>query len=240
MEECPNCGDRILDPDLPCPTCGKIPNELPVVKIKKKIKSTYWKLEAFSGYLITLVVLGLVVLAVHLRPTPEDRAREKVRIAELESQMEEAPLTRLVENLDRGNRTVIQVSLNRIARMAIEGYENAGKEFRKTLEHKNPDVRVTALALAGWVLNREELVSMVSRRMLEDKSYHVRQTALRILANIRDKNVIPVLIRGLRFKYPTRYQIKEILVRLTGQEIEDKYELWKDWWERNKDTFEFK
>ncbi len=104
---------------------------------------------------------------------------------------------------------------------------------------KDPEVRVE-LALALWHYSRDEALTDTFT-LLRDKVWAVRLAAVRALHNVRDKRVIPTLIDQLgREGGRLREDIRDLLVKLTGQDFNIDSERWQWWWNNyGGDKFQF-
>jgi len=103
----------------------------------------------------------------------------------------------------------------------------------------NPEVRVE-LALALWNYTRDEALTETFK-LLRDKVWAVRLAAVRAMHNVRDKRIIPTLIDQLgREGGRLREDIRDLLVKVTGQDFNIDSERWTWWWNNyGGDKFQF-
>jgi HEAT repeat protein len=75
--------------------------------------------------------------------------------------------------------------------------------------------------------------------LLKDRDWRLRSAAIQALASIRLKDAIePLIARLEREKGRLAVEVAEALHRITGIDIGFNVALWRDWWGKNKDTFE--
>lgn len=110
--------------------------------------------------------------------------------------------------------------------------------LKKALSSKIWEVRAKGVSL---LRGREDdwIFEAVRERLLEDKDWHVRAEAVKLLVHIRQKRCVEVLIDALaKEDGRMKNDVWRALVSLTGLKMDAYHKDWKDWWDRNRETFE--
>jgi len=117
--------------------------------------------------------------------------------------------------------------------------DEAYSHLAELADDRDPEVRVE-LALALWNFTRDEALTETFK-LLRDKVWAVRLAAVRAMHNVRDKRMIPTLIDQLnREGGRLREDIRDLLVKVTGQDFNINAERWQWWWNNyGGDKFQF-
>lgn len=142
-------------------------------------------------------------------------------------------LLKLVKERDPALRSRAVEALGRVddeqARAALRDF--AEKE-------KDVSVRLAALDALG-VLADEPTVELCTTTLLRDSDWRIRAAAMETLVRIPRKNAVPALIQSVAVEVGRLVDDAEKSLRaLTGMTFNGDANLWKDWWQQNKESFE--
>jgi HEAT repeat protein len=117
---------------------------------------------------------------------------------------------------------------------------DAAREVLRNSARKDPVIGVRLAALDALAKAGDDAtVQMCIDELLRDGDWRVRAATMRLLGDVRQKAVIPALIQSLGAEVGRLVDDAEgALAKLTGQRFNGDANLWKDWWSKNKDTFE--
>ncbi len=127
---------------------------------------------------------------------------------------------------------------------AVEALGGVGDERARAVlrdlavESRDVSVRLAAIdALAA--LEDEPTVELCTTRLLRDEEWRIRAAAMEALVRIPRKTAIPALIQSVSVEVGRLVDDAErSLASLTGRSFHGDAGLWKDWWQKNKETFE--
>ncbi len=123
--------------------------------------------------------------------------------------------------------------------LALLGDERALEPLKAVLNDGIAKVRIAAIdAIATWKGNAKPVIGGVIAR-LKDGAWQVRSATVLGLAEIGDRDGIgPMIDRMATEIGRVQEDMAGSLKKLTGLSFGMNYDVWKDWWDRNKTTFE--
>ncbi len=151
-------------------------------------------------------------------------------------------LTFLIDDENRNVRAAAALSL---------GYLKDERAYKILLdlleEDESSEVKGKAVYAMGAFVTEDSFNKVVES--IESNLATVRKNAVNALGRTKDKRAIEPLIGALKDNEDAvREGAKKSLKRLTGEDklysetrykpVEESYKKWKQWWEKNKDTFE--
>lgn len=134
---------------------------------------------------------------------------------------------------DRDVRTRLVDAMARLADPKV------AEDLRATAA-KDPDVRLRLAAIDALArLKDGPAVELCRNSLLKDTDWRVRSAAMKLLAAVPDKGSVPALIEALGAEVGRLIDDAEAaLETLTAESFNGDAQLWRDWWSKNKDTFE--
>ena len=141
--------------------------------------------------------------------------------------------TKKISKLYRVHDADLQVAVLRALR-DFEATEHS-KTFRKGLESRFWQVRVTAVDIFGGTMDPEVVPDLIP--MLEDSFSQVQIAAVRALRKIGGRGVIQPLIDALE-EAPGRVRddIADTLLWLTGEDLGPEHLAWSSWWAQHGES----
>lgn len=117
---------------------------------------------------------------------------------------------------------------------------DAAREQLRASARKDAAIGVRLAAIEALGASRDDAtVQLCVDELLRDGDWRVRAAAMRFLGEVKQKAAIPALIQSLGAEVGRLVDDAEgALAKLTGQRFNGDANLWKDWWSKNKDTFE--
>lgn len=114
------------------------------------------------------------------------------------------------------------------------------REQLRASARKDASIGVRLAAIEALTKTGDEAsVQLCIDELLRDGDWRVRAATMRLLGDARQKAAIPALIQSLGAEVGRLVDDAEgALAKLTGQRFNGDANLWKDWWSKNKDTFE--
>ena len=144
-----------------------------------------------------------------------------------------AALLKLVKERDPELRTRAVEAVGRVDTEETRG-------ALRTLVSKEKDLRVRLAALDSLAeLKDEATVELCITELLRSSEWRIRAAAMDALVAIPRKNAVPALIQSVAGEVGRLVDDAErSLLTLTGRTFNGDANLWKDWWQKNKETFE--
>jgi len=173
-----------------------------------------------------------------------------VRVQVLESLIKleaKKTVSKFVESLNDENVRVRLVALRGLYKLAGK---SANQYFVRALRDKNIEVREHAATYLGWSCSYAAVPGLI--RLKNSPNDSLRKVWIRAISGIRDRSTVPYLISILDDPIADlRRSAARILHEWTGKTFGFKENNkksdrkraitnWKQWWSRNKDTFQIK
>jgi HEAT repeat protein len=108
--------------------------------------------------------------------------------------------------------------------------------LKKLRKEGNSSVVQVGAACGLYQLSRDEGAFTFIVKALENNNRDVAEVAAVQLGKTRDKRAIEPLIKALRDgNHSVRHAAWSSLIKITGQNLRRDYEIWNQWYEKNRD-----